>query len=250
MRLLLPLALAGWICAHASADECEDLLASPLYHKAITFSLDERAVLSLAPESGSIEYAHPGVIRRLLEVRRELNTMRRSVSQTSEGLVQLIGIFTGKIFSLSTQLGDSRFSAMLVDFASANATKLQMRFRSGTQAEFDRSFARLNATLWELTVACLFGGDEIYLNRRITELPGLGVSLLPGGRLSSSGLEFPDSEIDLAVLREGRWRWIEIKDWNLRTLNNRDSESRLSRQGLTQRAIRETLSHSVELVWF
>jgi len=203
---------------------CNDYLTNPRY--AVTRYLDrEEPSWTLRPEAGSIEAIQPGTIAEVHAVLRyalrEFKNRKRDLSTID--IVYAIDEVKRRLVSVLDRHPEPRLTIM--------AARV-LNFMSGMQQEAASEpvaviRADVIAKLWELTMACFFAGERIYLGNVVSEL-------------------FPEEykretdftrrgwgrEIDIAIKgRNGTWRWIEVKNWGLSESRRDERKLSLERQG-------------------
>lgn len=213
---------------------CNEYLTNPRY--AVTRFLDKNApAWTFRPEAGSIEAIHPGTIAEIHSILyyalREFKNRKRDLA-TSD-IVYLIENVMRRLVSVRDRHPEPRLYIMIdrvLNFMSG------VQQRAGTTA-LPNIRADVMSKLWELTMACFFAGERIYLGNLVSEL-------------------FPDEfkketdfnrrgwgrEIDIAVKgRNGTWRWIEVKNWGLNESLREERKVRLQLQGAGVKQARDLL---------
>lgn len=216
-------------------DFCKVQLRPETYAPTNTFQFGDGLRWTLKPEPGSLEDVHPGIIKKLMRVREQLYRSRKRRDWTKDTVAELSKATISEVRIIESQLSDQRFQYLTQQFT----TFIEKMIKG-----FDRNFdpenivSRIGSTLWELTVACLFSGERIVFLKNLSSF----------WEWRSSFEQPPNREIDLMILKNGRWRWIEIKDWQVEMPLRSDYQDALVAQGQAQRKLRDELkSKGVEV---
>jgi hypothetical protein len=240
MPRLIILLVTISIAASASSEECGVYLQARYALTSIFSAKKSDVKLAMKVEAGSIEALHPGVIRRLIQIRER--TERLSWPLNPGALVEARNLANAELLVLQESVLDRRLSDM-IDSTMRLISRNSVRYSNSPD---EQSFQSLLATLWELTMACAFSGEEIFLNKSISEIYSREFPAVEA-RLSGRDFKF-DREIDIAILgRDGSWRWIEVKDWSPSSNSDRRSHRKVLDQSRAQDAVRRALKLDIKM---
>jgi hypothetical protein len=228
--------------ANSFADKCSDHLVNPNYAYSSLFSTNRDDVkLTMKVEAGSIEAMHPGVIRRLIKIREAIQKSSRT--SQNDSLTEARNFVYARLEQLRENVYDKRLNDLIANSISViDANRVQF-----AHAPVGRLFQGLLSTLWELTVACAFSGEEIFLNKSIADIYPNRFQAVEA-RLKGRDFKV-DREIDLAILsKDGSWRWIEVKDWSPFSSAMRKVQRKLLEQSRKQDAVRRALKLDIKMI--
>jgi hypothetical protein len=228
--------------AYSFADKCSDHLINSNYVHSSLFSSDRGDVkLTMKVEAGSIEAMHPGVIRRLIRIREAVQ--KQLGASKGDPLSEARNLAYERLEQLREDVYDRRLNDLVANSISVIEAN-GVQFGHGS---VERSVQGILSTLWELTVACAFSGEEIFLNKTIAEIyPDRFRDV--EARLQGRNFKL-DREIDVAILsKDGSWRWIEVKDWSVLSNIMRKAQRKLLDQSRKQDAIRHALKLDIKMI--
>lgn len=226
-------------------------------------------------ESGSIENKNPGLIRQLLKIRVAIlelyktyrfefskaynESVKEALSSGKEKatrsdihlmdrnsvhalLVEGLNVFIRdlKILGSKSEI-DPRFPPLLKNVVGYAQKLLQEEIRQPGKPDLEGGMRLITSTMWEMIVACLFDGKEIFLNRKVSELYPSEFAALKFTRAERPKY---DRELDITILNDdGSWRWIEVKDWSPENTRNAERLVTLAPQSIAQDNVRKLLSN-------
>lgn len=229
---------------------CEDYLSEPYY--SVNGAFQQRIKPTLTPEPGSIESRHPGIISELIEIRKKLIDLDRIFQKSYLGFGGpspfTPGYRDGVIFSLQElkalleryqeDLQVAEFAAHLISNWQSYKNLLESGDHIKAYAANER-MQKIISAFWEFIVACTFYGEEIHVNKTVSQFLPKEFAALKVPRKERPKI---DREVDIAIRKkDGSWRWIEVKDWSPKRMKDGWSIDQLNRQSLGQFEVREML---------
>ncbi|NCN39754.1 hypothetical protein GW916_00755 [bacterium] len=234
---------------------CENYLGSGDYERSFTFS--NEGPLTLKAEQNSIEFLRPGVIAKLIQLRVKLIFMRRFQEARPYGpsdFEELLTLIQKDLLKVGQFSNDLRMKELVQSFILDAQGKTEGMIRSGSAngGNFSRFINQLTASLWELVVACLFDGEKIFLNKTTKQIYSQDFSSIKErvsmNDLSSLEKNQLDREIDVAIQSSsGTWRWIEVKDWGVKSALDKKTQEKLFRQSQGQNFVRQALGLDIQM---
>lgn len=231
---------------YASAEQCEERLASVNFH--LTTAFTSKEMLALSPSPGSLENRFPGLVSHLIGFRRKIIGADERFLETNDR-TRLAADLKSVAVDFGTFRGESgkNMPEYALDHLEKRLQALQSAVPAGKMPFIEGELRQIESQIWELAVACLVGGEKIFLNKKLSELYPAEFK-----GLTRAQKQLRDREIDIAILRaDGSWAWIEVKDWSLKNQRLLPSKEQLFRQSVKQAEVRKTFPHlKIRLVLF
>jgi|GEM_PF-3619653 len=232
---------------------CEDFLSDSRYEESRVLLGETRApIMALKPEKGSIEDRSPGVVAELNRIHDDLFRRKEQIrhdGERPEAIKKMFERYASQLTELRTDHSEPRLYRMLRGIIASASAKADAAGTSTTPLH--DLVTGLNSRLWEITVACFFAGEDILLNQRISDLypEQYAKALENEEELPESRRPNWNRELDIVIkMRDGSWRWIEVKDWQPQSTLSDSSKKSVRIQSRGQDLVRQALGLDIELL--
>lgn len=232
---------------------CEDFLSDSRYEEShVLLGKNHPPIMALKPEKGSIEDLDPGVVADLIRVRTTLFNRRdrlRNEGETPEKVRALWNEFIGQLATVQFDHNDPRLQRLLRE--TIGAMKLSSVMEPGK--ELGGMISQASSKLWELTVACFFAGEDIQIGKRVRDIyPEQyreAEASAEGRKLKGDAAVLWNRELDVVIrMRDGSWRWIEVKDWQPETTLSEQKKKDVQYQSRGQNKARVAVGLEIEML--
>lgn len=233
--------------------KCAHYLQSSVYEINDAFLQSRKPTFN--PEAGSIEAQNPGFIAELIRLRMKILDLNKVFVpsylldlQPIPDLSQLqieLGLIKKELEQLvQKHSNDHRLASNVQPIYQKIDVLLKPwnSYAGSVRANLDH----IRSRFWESIVACVFGGEQIYLGHTLSQVYVTEFTALNFTRVQ---LQKFDREIDIIIQRkDGTWRWIEVKDWGENSVQQSTNRRKLISQSHLQDQARQLLpKHKIQL---